>query len=138
MMAYYAFIFVVGAFGFALASAFAAGLYMPEVSPLIPLAGGLVGGLCSIWLQRVIIIIATAAQGALASILAVASLASGGGVGAYREMFNRLFEGGISRTGSNWFYVGLVFWLILLVSGLSVQFKRGKEMYRRKPKIIGP
>jgi len=130
--AYYAFIFVVGAFGFAFASAFLAGLYTPNVSVLIPIICGLLGGLSALWLQRAIIIIATASQGALAAVLAVAAMISGGGVYAYRAMFYRLLDGDISRIGGAWFYVGLLIWLVLAVSGFVMQFKRGKEMYRRR------
>lgn len=131
MMAYYAFIFVVGAIGFALASSFIAGLFYPDVHVLIPILGGLIGGFLSLWLQRAIIIIATAAQGALASIMAVAALISGGGVSGYHALFQRFFEGDLSHTGGFWFYLGAFLWLILAVSGLMTQFRGGKEMYRR-------
>ncbi len=130
VMAYYAFIFVAGALAFAFTSAFLAGLYSSEVSALIPIACGLIGGLLALWLQRIIIIIATAMQGAIASTLAVAALASGGGLNAYRTMFYDLMEGTLGRVGSAWFYVGLSVWLILAVSGALYQFRRGKEMYR--------
>jgi len=57
---------------------------------------------------------------------------SGGGVYAYRAMFYRLLDGDISRIGGAWFYVGLLIWLVLAVSGFVMQSKRGKEMYRRR------
>jgi hypothetical protein len=131
VMAYYAFIFVVGAIGFALASSFIVGLFYPDVHVLIPIVAGLIGGFLSLWLQRAIIIIATAAQGALASIMAVSALISGGGVREYRALFQRFFEGDLSYTGGFWFYLGVLLWLILAVSGLVFQFRSGKEMYRR-------
>jgi hypothetical protein len=138
MMAYYAFIFVVGAIGFALASSFVVGLFYPDVHVLIPIVGGLIGGFLSVWLQRIIIIVATAAQGGLASILAVAALISGEGVSGYRDLFQRFFEGELSRTGGLWFYLGIFVWIILAVSGLVVQFRSGKEMYRREtPQVTG-
>jgi hypothetical protein len=132
IMAYYAFIFVVGAFAFALVSAFLAGLFFADVSPFIPLVAGLVGGFASFWLQRVIITIATALQGALAAVLAIAALVSGGGVEGYREMFHRLLGGDLTQMGGVWFYAGLIAWLILVATGLAAQFKHGKEMYRRR------
>ncbi len=135
--AYYAFIFVVGGIGFALATSFVAGLFMADVHMLIPIAAGLIGGFLSFWLQRVIISVATAAQGALASVLAVAAIASGGGAPAYREMFNHLFAGELARDGGLWFYVGLTVWLVLAIAGAVTQFTRGKEMYRRQPRFVG-
>lgn len=134
IMAYYAFIFVVGAFGFALASAFLAGLYSPDISVLIPIIAGTIGGFLAFWLQRIIIIVATATQGALASILALAAIIAGGGVETYRALFYRLLEGELTRSGSVWFFAGLFFWLILAVTGLAIQFRSGKEMYRRQLK----
>ncbi len=136
VMAYYAFIFVAGAFAFALASAFVAGLYSANVSVLIPLICGLIGGFLAFWLQRAIIIIATASQGGLAAVLAAAAIITGGGTHAYREMLYRLLEGDLSRAGGIWFYAGSLVWLILVVSGLMTQFKRGKEMYRRRGREI--
>lgn len=135
--AYYAFIFIIGAIGFALASTFLAGLFMTDVHVLIPIAAGAIGGFLSLWLQRVIISIATAAQGALASVLAATALVAGGGVAAYRTLFNRLFTGELSRAGGAWFYVGLALWLVLAIAGVVTQFKRGREMYRRQPKLVG-
>ncbi len=135
--AYYAFIFVVGGIGFALATAFLAGLFITDVHVLIPIAAGVIGGFLSLWLQRVIITVATAAQGALASILAATALGAGGGVAAYRTLFNRLFTGELSRAGGLWFYVGLALWLVLAIAGVVTQSKRGKEMYRRQPRFIG-
>jgi hypothetical protein len=137
MMAYYAFIFVVGGIGFALAASFLAGLFMTDVHILIPIAAGLIGGFLSVWLQRLIIINATAAQGALASVLAVAALVSGGGTSAYRDLFDRLFAGELSNGGGAWFYIGLTVWLVLVIAGALTQFKRGGEMYRRQPRLIG-
>jgi len=130
VLAYYAFIFVVGAFGFALVAAFVAGLFMPDVSFLVPLIAGFIGGFLAFWLQRVIISIATAAQGALVSVLAVTALIAGGGLGAYQALFYDVLEGDLSRTGGIWFYVGLILWLTLTAAGLTTQFKFGKEMYR--------
>ncbi len=129
---YYAFIFVVGAFGFALLAAFVWGIYSESVSVLLLILVGLVGGFVALWLQRIIIIIATAAQGALASVFAVAALVSGGGVEAYRSLFYRFLDGELPRTGGVWFYLGTLLWLILFAFGLVAQFTRGKEMYRRK------
>lgn len=136
--AYYAFIIVVGAFGFALLAAFVSGLYSENVSIWLAIAAGLIGGLLALRLQRVIIIVATAGQGALASVLAVAALASGGGIWAYRTLFYRVLDGDLSRTGGVWFYLGMVSWLILFALGLVTQFSRGKEMYRRARKTNGP
>jgi hypothetical protein len=129
---YYAFIFVVGAFGFALLAAFVSGIYSQNVSVLLLILVGLVGGFVALWLQRIIIIIATAAQGALASVLAVAALVSGGGLEAYRGLFYRFLDGDLARTGGVWFYVGTLLWLIVFAFGLVAQFTRGKEMYRRQ------
>ena len=137
--AYYAFIFVAGAFGFALFAAFVAGLFGSDVHVAVPIVAGLIGGFLALWLQRVVIILATAAQGALASVLAAASLVSGGGVQAYRALFYRLLDGDISRLGSFWLYLGLFSWLVLFAAGLAAQFTRGKEMYRRQGrKAIAP
>jgi hypothetical protein len=130
-MAYYAFIFVVGAIGFALASSFIAGLFYTDVHVFIPTIFGLIGGFLSLWLQRVIIIIATASQGALASIMACSALISGGGTNRYRALLQQFFEGNLNYEGGLWFYLGAFLWLILAVSGLIVQFKSGKEMYQR-------
>lgn len=129
---YYAFIFVVGAFGFALLAAFVSGIYTENVSVLLLILVGLVGGFVALWLQRIIIILATAAQGALVSVLAVAALVSGGGMEAYRALFYRFLDGELARTGGVWFYVGALVWLILFAFGLVAQFTRGKEMYRRQ------
>lgn len=129
--AYYAFIFVIGAFAFAFATAFVAGLYAPHMSRLLLVVIGLVGGVIALWLQRVIIIIATAAQGSLASVLAVAVLISGGGVNAFRTLYYRILEGSIIRGGGIWFYVAAAIWLLLFLFGMFAQFTRGKEMYRR-------
>jgi hypothetical protein len=130
---YYAFIFVVGAFGFALLTAFLLGLYSETASVLFPIIAGLLGGFLALWLQRVIIIIATAAQGALASVFAAVAMVSGGGVEAYRDLFYRFLDGELARGGGVWFYVGTFLWLVLFASGLVAQFTRGKEMYRRRP-----
>lgn len=132
--AYYAFIFVFGAVGFALLAAFISGLYSNSISIVMAIVAGLIGGFLAYWLQRVIIIFATAAQGALSIVLAIASLISSGGPAAYRHMLYRLLEGDIPRTGGIWFYSGLLLWLALFVSGMIIQFKRGKEMYRERPR----
>jgi hypothetical protein len=108
-----------------------AGLYAPHVAILVVVVG-LIGGFIALWLQRVIIIIATAAQGALASVLAVAVLISGGGVDAYRTLYYRILDGGIVRGGGVWFYVAAALWLVLFLFGMFGQFTRGKEMYRRR------
>jgi hypothetical protein len=128
--AYYAFIFVVGAFGFAFLATFLAGLFQENPSFLFPLIGGLIGGVLALWLQRVIIIIATASQGAVSAILAGTAIITGGGMEAYRRLLNSLLDGELSRTGGIWFYLGVLVWLILFASGLGTQFVRGKEMYR--------
>lgn len=138
VMAYYAFIFVVGAIGFALAASFITGLFYPDVHVLIPIICGVIGGILSLWLQRVVIIIVTAAHGALASIFAVAALIAGEGMSGYSALFQRFFEGELSRTGGIWFYLGAVAWILLTASGLVIQFKRGKEMYRtQKQQAVG-
>ncbi|UCD58845.1 MAG: DUF4203 domain-containing protein [Candidatus Hydrogenedentota bacterium] len=130
--AYYAFIFVAGAVGFALLTAFVSGYFAEHVPVLIPILAGLAGGLLALWLQRIVIIAATAVQGALASVLALVSIVSSGGVGAYRDFLYRLLNGELSRRGGIWFYLGMLLWLILFVCGLATQFSRGKEMYRRR------
>ncbi|RJP67406.1 MAG: DUF4203 domain-containing protein [Candidatus Abyssobacteria bacterium SURF_17] len=129
--AYYAFIFVAGAFAFALLAAFLAGLYEYQAHPLLLIVVGFVGGFIALWLQRVIIIGATAAQGALASVLAVFAFATGKSVGAYRSLFNRFISGELVQTRGVWFYVGLLVWFVLFTFGLVAQVTRGKEMYRR-------
>ncbi len=136
--AYYAFIFVVGAFGFALLVAFLVGLYTTGgVSILFPIIAGFVGGFLALWLQRIIIILATAAQGALASVLAVAAMIQGGGMWAYRELYYRLLDGQLARPGDLRFYAGLLIWVLLFGAGLFAQLTRGKEMYRRRRKVAG-
>ncbi len=130
---YYAFIFVVGAFGFAFLAAFLSGLYSENASTILAIVVGLLGGFLSLWLQRVIIIIATAAQGALASVLAVAALAKGGGMQAYLDYYYSLLDGELAYAAGLWFYLGLLIWLVLFVSGMLAQFRRGKEMYRENP-----
>jgi hypothetical protein len=136
VMAYYAFIFVFGAIGFALAASFITGLFYPDVPVLIPIVCGLIGGFLSLWLQRIIIIVATSTQGALASILAATALISGEGLRGYSTLFHRFFEGELSRTGGLWFYLGVFVWLILTASGLVIQLRRGKEMYRTQKQHV--
>ncbi|MBI4830999.1 MAG: DUF4203 domain-containing protein [Candidatus Lindowbacteria bacterium] len=133
--AYYAFIFIVGALGFALLAAFVAGLYTSAVSSLLIIVAGLIGGLLALGLQRAIIIVATSAQGALSSVLAVTVIVTGGGVAAYRNFFYRILDGQLTRGGGMWFYAGALVWFILFVCGMLTQFKRGKEMYGRHPKL---
>ena len=55
--AYYAFVFVAGAFGFALLAAFVAGLFGSDVHVAVPIVAGLIGGFLALWLQRVVIIL---------------------------------------------------------------------------------
>ena len=129
---YYAFIFVVGAFGFASVAAFLWGLYSESGSVLIPAVAGLIGGFLALRIQRIIIIVATAAQGALASLFAAFAVVSGGGLSTYRNLFYRLLGGELSRSGGIWFYAGVFLWLLLFASGLAAQFTRGKEMYRHR------
>jgi hypothetical protein len=129
--AYYAFIFVIGGFGFAFLAAFLLGIQRENISILIPLIAGLIGGLLALWLQRIIIIFATAYQGALSSVLAVAALISGGGIMAYRRLLNGVLGGDLGRTGGLWFYLGALAWLILFVSGLITQSFSKKEMLRQ-------
>jgi len=130
---YYAFIFVVGAFGFAFLAAFLSGLYSENASAILAIVAGLLGGFLSLRLQRVIIIIATAAQGALASVLALAALVKGGGMQAYLDYYYSLLDGELADAGGLWFYLGLLIWLVLFASGMLAQFRRGKEMYRENP-----
>jgi hypothetical protein len=132
---YYAFIFVLGAFAFALLAGVIGGLYANDVPALLLFVFGLIGGFISLWLQRIIIIFATAAQGALSVIFALFAFISGRGVIAYQQLFRRLLEGELGRRGGLWFYVGAFFWLVLFVAGVVAQFTRGKEMYRapRRP-----
>jgi hypothetical protein len=139
VMAFYAFIFIIGGFGFALLTVFILGLRNESVSIIFPLVAALIGGFLALWLQRIIIIIATASQGSLSSVLATFALVSGGGTVAYRRFLNNFLDGDLSRTGGIWFYLGILLWLILFISGLTTQFLRGKEMYRRsKPAAIEP
>lgn len=133
IMAYYAFIFLVGGFGCVFLIASVMGFYWENTPIPILFIGGLIGGLLALWMQRIIIIIATSAQGALSSVLAVTALISGGGTDAYLRSLYRLFDGDLSRKGEIWFYAGVLAWLLLFVSGLTTQFIRGKEMYRRGP-----
>ncbi len=133
IMAYYAFIFLVGGFGCVFFIAFIMGFYKENIPIPILFIGGLIGGLLALWMQRIIIVIATAAQGALSSVLAVGALFSGGGTNAYLRSLYRLFDGDLSRKGGIWLYVGILAWLLLFVSGMTTQFLRGKEMYRRGP-----
>jgi len=129
--AYYAFIFVIGGFGFAFLTAFLLGIQKENMSILIPLIAGLIGGLLALWMQRVIIIFATASQGALSSVLAAAALVSGGGIIAYRRLLNGVLGGDLGHTGGLWFYLGAFAWLILFISGLTSQFISKKKMYRQ-------
>lgn len=133
--AYYAFIFIIGALGFALLAAFVSGLYSNTVSQLLLIVVGLIGGVLAISLQRVIIIVVTAAQGALSVALAAAAIVSGGGIWAYRSFFYRILDGQLVHGGGTWFFAGALIWFILFATGMVTQFKRGKEMYwrRRKP-----
>lgn len=127
---YYAFMFVAGAFAFALLAAFLGGLYTNDVPRLLLFAVGLLGGFVSLWLQRIIIISATAAQGALSVVLALFAFISGGGMVAYRQLLHRLLDGELAGRGGMWFYLGAFLWLLLFVAGVVAQATRGKEMYR--------
>ena len=139
VIAYYAFIFVVGAFGFAFLAAFVWGLYSEGGSVLFPVVAGVIGGFVALRIQRVIIIIATAAQGALVSVFAAVAVISGGGLWAYRNLFYRLLGGELSRPGGMWFYVALFCWVGLFAVGSVAQFTRGKEMYKQRvPKPSAP
>jgi len=129
---YYLFIFMVGAFGFAFVTAFLWGLYSQSGSVLLPIIAGVIGGFLALRLQRIIIIIATAAQGAIASIFAAVAIFSGGGLLTYRTLFHRLLSGDLDHIGGIRFYAGVFAWLILFSSGLAAQFTRGKEMYKQR------
>jgi hypothetical protein len=131
IMGYYAFIFIVGGFGFAFLTAFVFGLTNNNVPALLLIVIGIVGGFLSLWLQRIVIVIATAAQGALASLFALVALFSGGDMFTYRSLFYRLLSGEIPGRGSILFYLLFLVWLGLFGLGLWGQFTRGKEMYRR-------
>jgi len=132
VVAYYAFIFVVGAFGFAFLTAFVWGLYSEAGSVLFPVVAGLIGGFVALRIQRIIIIVGTAAQGARVSVFAAVAVVSGGGLWAYRNLFYRLLGGELSRPGDIWFYVAVLSWLVLFAAGSVTQFTRGKEMYKRR------
>lgn len=131
IMGYYAFIFIVGGFGFAFLAAFLMGLAHHDVHLLLLLIIGIIGGFVSLWLQRIIVIIATSAQGALASVFALVAIFSGGGIPMYRGLFYRILSGEVPGRGGLWFYLSLLAWLALFGLGLWAQFTRGKEMYRR-------
>jgi len=131
VVAYYAFIFVVGAFGFAFLTAFVWGLYGEGGSVLFPVVAGLIGGFVALRIQRIIIIVGTAAQGSLVSVFAAVAIVSGGGLWTYRNLFHRLLSGELSRPGGIWFYVALFAWVALFAAGSVAQFTRGREMYKR-------
>ena len=137
--AYYAFIFVIGGFGFAFLTAFLLGIQKENISIFLPVVVGIIGAFLALWLQRVIIIFATASQGALSIVLAIAALISGGGIVTYRRLLNGVLGGDLSRTGGLWFYLGALAWLILFISGLTAQYMSKKEMYRKtKLRISDP
>jgi hypothetical protein len=131
VMGYYAFIFIIGGFAFAFLTAFIVGMTNDTVPMLLVIIVGLVGGFLSLWLQRIIIILATSAQGALASVFALFSIFSGGGISMYRALFYNFLSGEIPGKGGIWFYLSFLVWLMLFALGLWAQFSRGKEMYRR-------
>jgi hypothetical protein len=134
VMGYYAFIFVLGGFGFALLAIFVVSLFNENAAILVAIVAGIIGAFLSLWLQRVIIIIATAAQGALAMVLAVSTMLSGGGAEEFRISFYRAIDGDLRGTGGLWYFVGLIAWLVLFIAGATAQFRRGKEMYRPRPR----
>jgi hypothetical protein len=138
VMGYYAFIFIFGGFAFAFLAAFLFGLTGGAIPVLLLIIIGIIGGFISIWLQRFIIIFATAAQGALSSVFALAAMFSGGGIPMYRRLFYRLINGEFPGSRGPWFYVAFLAWLVIFGLGLWAQFTRGREMYRRRSPVPVP
>lgn len=138
VMGYYAFIFIVGGFAFAFLTAFLFGLANGTAPVLLLIIVGVVGGFVSLWLQRILISFATAAQGALASVFALIAIFSGGGILLYRRLFYQLLSGEIPDKGGFWFYLSLILWMVIFGLGLWAQFTRGKEMYRRRRPVPVP